>query len=59
MELEQLIKIYTTTAENLRKVGGLAEDSYPEEARISRAKALVYETVVRDLELVRSSKDVK
>lgn len=55
MELEQLIKIYTTTAKNLRKVAALAEDQNPEQAQISRTKAMVYEMVVRDLELVRSA----
>lgn len=62
-DIKALIRIYKSSAENLRKVAEIAAAQHPEEdsvvAQTSRAKANTYDLVINDLENVLERREGK
>lgn len=57
-KIEELIKIYTSSAENLRKVADIAsqQGTLSDVAATSRAKAATYDLVIHDLKAILEGK---
>lgn len=58
-DIEELVRIYTSSARNLREVAAIAaeQDSDSIVAHTSRAKASTYDVVIEDLKILLASKD--
>jgi len=52
--IEELIRLYTSSAKNLRKVADIADEQGPDTqvAATSRAKAATYDLVIDDLKAI-------
>lgn len=59
-DIEELIRVYASSARNLREVAAIASEQDPNSivAHTSRAKANTYEVVIDDLKMLLAEKDL-